>query len=105
MARNYIIKTMSLLGKYYCPIVPELGHYPNEGKWAYEKIILDDNKKSVLLKCYFDTEEERDEAYKKDFMKMHNFAKEVLEIKNAKVLNKTNKAKITKQIGVYNGQL
>ena len=36
---KYRPRKVIMKGKYYCPVVPELGHYENEGLWGYDKLV------------------------------------------------------------------
>lgn len=62
----YRPRKVILKGKYYCPVVPELGHYPNEGMWGYDKLIHIGPYRYKCVQCLFKTEQERDAAYEKD---------------------------------------
>lgn len=55
-----------LKGVYYCPIVPELGHYENEGLWGYDKLVNIEKNKYRHYQYLFKTKEERDEAYNQE---------------------------------------
>lgn len=69
-----------LKGRYYCPVVPELGHYKNEGKYGYDKIIVTPTG-SEFVQCIFDTEKERDVAYRKERQVLCKIAEEILQRK------------------------
>lgn len=78
---KYRPRKMILKGKYYCPIVPEYGHYENEGLWGYDKLVYVDRNRYKTVKCLFKTEEERDEAYKKDYNSLRELGKLMLKRK------------------------
>ena len=67
-----------LKGCYYCPVVPELGHYKNEGKYGYDKVIVSPAGKE-FVQCVFDTKEERDSAYRKERQVLCRLAEEILQ--------------------------
>lgn len=75
---KYRPRKLILKGKYYCPIVPELGHYENEGLWGYDKLVHVDHCHYRLVQCLFKTEQERDAAYQQDVDNITNLGVAVL---------------------------
>ena len=75
---RYRPRKVILKGMYYCPIVPELGHYDNEGMWGYDKLVHVDKNKYQIVSCLFATEEERDAAYAKEYGALENLGKAIL---------------------------
>lgn len=51
-----------LKGKYCCPIVPELGHYKNEGLYGYDKLVWAVNHYETHQMLFKD-EETRDASF------------------------------------------
>ena len=75
---KYRPRKVILKGIYYCPVVPELGHYDNEGLWGYDKLVHVERSIYKVVQCLFKTEEERDAAYKKEYCDIRNLGELML---------------------------
>lgn len=75
---KYRPRKVILKGRYYRPIVPELGHYENEGTWGYDKLIHIEKNKYKVVSCLFDSEQKRDEAYDEEVKRIMDFGKILL---------------------------
>lgn len=75
---QYRPRKVILKGRYYHPIVPELGHYENEGTWGYDKLIHIEKNKYKVVSCLFDSEQKRDDAYNEEMKKIMDFGKLLL---------------------------
>lgn len=75
---SYRPRKVILKGTYYCPIVPELGHYENEGMWGYDKLIHIEKNKYQIVHCLFNTEEARDIAYEEEYRTLMALGKNML---------------------------
>lgn len=75
---KYRPRKVILKGRYYCPVIPSLGHYENEGMWGYDKLVHVEKNKYQIIQCLFNTEEERDEAYSKEYEKIMRLGKQIL---------------------------
>lgn len=75
---KYRPRKVIMKGKYYCPVVPELGHYENEGLWGYDKLVHKEHCHYTLVRCLFKTEAERDAAYNQDVQNITNLGIAIL---------------------------
>jgi hypothetical protein len=75
---TYRPRKVILKGTYYCPIVPELGHYENEGMWGYDKLIHIEKCRYKIVSCLFNTEKERDDAYQTEINNLMKLGKAML---------------------------
>lgn len=75
---KYRPRKVILKGRYHCPIVPELGHYENEGLWGYDKLVHVDKNRYQIVQCLFRTEEERDAAYTQEYENVMRLGKQML---------------------------
>ncbi len=76
--RKYRPRKVILKGVYYCPVVPELGHYENEGLWGYDKLVHIERNCYQIVHCLFKTKEERDEAYDNEVKNLMALGKAML---------------------------
>lgn len=76
--RKYRPRKVILKGVYHCPIVPELGHYENEGLWGYDKLVHIDKNCYRIIHCLFKTKEERDKAYDNEIKNLMKLGKAML---------------------------
>lgn len=84
---TYRPRKVILKGCYYCPVVPELGHYENEGLWGYDKLVHIEKNKYQIVHCLFKTEADRDSAYETEVNNLMSLGKTMLKRRTCFVEN------------------